>query len=391
MLTPPLRISVACRGERHIGSAVLDPTMVDLPGPDSPAPPFGRTRHPYVMHEMIRRQSVAGRGTFREVTERLVAAPLAPAERMLFVGQGTSYHAALAAAHATAGALRGRAVVDACTSFDVLDEPERLAPGTTAVVFSASGETALTIQAQKALRSSGAAVVLITAREAGTSSSAADRVLPTQYADEESWTHTVSFTSALVAWGAVLDHWSGAPMDLEAAEEEVVEAFTAALATEPRMIDEVERLADRDRVLLVGSGAAEASAREAALKLREAAGRFCGTVGVEEILHGVLPSIGERSAVYAIASTPLERERALQGLAAARVLGARTLLVDASGGAAEDGIVAVPHGGRLLPPVLQVVPFQLLAYWTAVSEGRNPDVMGLDDARQMAARRTFGI
>jgi glucosamine--fructose-6-phosphate aminotransferase (isomerizing) len=365
--------------------------MVELPGPESPSPPFGRTRHPFVMHEMIRRQSVAARGTFREVTERLSATPLPPVDRLLFVGQGTSFHAALAAACATEPAMRGGSQVDACTSFDVLDDPARVVPGTTAVVFSASGETSLTIQAQKALRSVGVTVLLITAREAGTSSTAADRVLPTQYADEESWTHTVSFTSALVAWGAVLDHWSKAPMDLEQAEAEVVESFTTALATEPRMIDEVDGLAERDRVLMVGSGSAEASAREAALKLREAAGRFCGTVGVEELLHGVLPSIGERTAVYAVTSTPLQRTRALQGLAAARVLGARTLLVDSSGGPVEEGIVTLPHGGRLLPPVLQVVPFQLLAYWTAVSEGRNPDVMGLDEARQMAARRTFGI
>jgi glucosamine--fructose-6-phosphate aminotransferase (isomerizing) len=343
------------------------------------------------MHEMIRRQSVAGRGTYREISERLAATPLPKGDRYLFVGQGTSFHAALAAADATVEALGGRGAVEALASFDVLDDPGRIASGTTAVVFSASGETALTVQAQQALRSAGATVLLVTAHEAGRSSGVADRVLPTQYADEESWTHTVSFTSAVVAWGAVLDSWSGTTIDLEHAEEEVVEGFTSALATEPRMIDEVDGLADRDRVLLVGSGSAVASAREAALKLREATGRFCATVGVEELLHGVLPSISERAAVYAVTSTPLQRTRALEGLAAVRVLGARTLLVDSSGGPPGEGIVALPHGGRLLPPVLQVVPFQLLAYWTAVAEGRNPDVMGLDEARQMAARSTFGI
>ena len=42
-------------------------------------------------------------------------------------------------------------------------------------------------------------------------------------------------------------------------------------------------------------------------------------------------------------------------------------------------------------PIGQPIPFQLLAYWVAVSDGRNPDVMGLDDPRYFRARASFGI
>lgn len=366
--------------------------MVTLPGPQRPAPPFGRTRHPYFMHEMIRRQAVAARGSYRVTAESLAAAALdPPAQELLCVGQGTSFHAALAAANAAEPLLTGRARVRALCSFDVVDRAEPAVDGRLAVVFSASSDTALTVAAQRHLREGGARILLITAHPEGPSVELADRVVVTQYADETSWTHTVSFTAALVAWSAILDAWKGGSADATATEEEIGDAVTAALATENPIVDRVERIAPREDLLLVGSGTGEPSAREAALKLREASGRFCASVGIEELLHGVLPSVTDRSGVLAVSSTPLQRERALTGLHAAELLGAETLLVDTSGGPAGDRILALPALERLPAPVLQVVPFQLLAYWLAVSEGRNPDVMGLEDPKVMAARSSFGI
>jgi len=366
--------------------------MVDLPPPHLSEPPFGRTRHPFFMHEMIRRQAVAGRATHRATRDALLAAPLPPPKgRLLLVGLGTSFHAALAAGFAAAAGADGFPNVQIRTAFDLLEDPSVATSDTTAVVFSASGETALTLSAQRLLKGQGARSLLITGTEAGPSSVLADRVLVTQYADESSWTHTVSFSAALVAFGALLDHWHGKPGTEPVDEDAVADAFTGALATEAGIVDTVEAVSPCDDFLLLGSGAAEATAREGALKLREAAGRFCAAVGVEEFLHGVIPSIGPSTAVVAIAGTELERIRAQQGLKAATIAGCRTFLVDSSGGPTGPGIFTVPAVPRPLAPALQVVPLQFLAYWISVSEGRNPDVMGLDDQRIRDARSSFGI
>ena len=365
--------------------------MVELPPPDTPTPPTGRTRHPYFMHDMIRRQSVSSRATHRALAERLRTEPIAePGAGLLFVGQGTSYHAALAARDA-ANRHRGRwGAAHAVASFDVLDSEESFPSGSTAVVFSASGETALTIAAQQELRRQGVRVVLITASSAGRSRSAADVVVETQYADEASWTHTVSFSAALVAAGVLLDSWVG-ELPAEGEEDAIAEAVNVALASENAMLDLVDPYAGKDRFLLVASGVCEPSARESALKLREAAGRFAAVVGVEEALHGVLPSVNDRTVVVGFSDTSLQRDRCLQVLTAARQLGSPTLLIDSSGGPSGTDVVPLPHSRRPMPPVLQTVPLQLLSYWTGVAEGRNPDVMGLDEPKQMDARRTFGI
>ena len=364
--------------------------MADLPGPQTPQPPSGRTRHPYFMHDMIRRQTVAAQATHRATTERLASEPLAPPKStLLWVGEGSSYHAALAAGDAARRRGARYADVQALASFDVVEAPAPVPADTTAVVFSASGETALTLQAAERLRAEGARVLLITSQPTSRAHTLADLTLDTRYAEEASWAHTVSFTAGLVAADALLDHWAGVPT-VDGDEERVGEAVTAALATENAMVDLVDVHAGCDRYLLIGSGACAPAAREAALKLREAAGRFAAAVGVEELLHGVLPSVHERSVVVAHTTTALERARALQGLDAARHLGARTLLVDSSGGPAGEGIIALPATQRPMPTVLHVIPLQFLAYWTGVAEGRNPDVIGLDDPRQLAARSMFG-
>src|SRR5258708_11657309 len=169
---------------------------VELPAPQVPEPPSDRTRHPFFMHDMIRRQAVAARATLRATAESLTATPLAgPTGSIAFVGLGTSYHAAIGAAYA-AQREHPEWAVRAASAFDVLDGELDRVPDV-AIVFSASGATALTVDAQRHLRSLGARVVLVTSEEGGPSWREADRVLLTQHAKDASWTHTVASTTAL--------------------------------------------------------------------------------------------------------------------------------------------------------------------------------------------------
>ena len=195
----------------------------------------------------------------------------------------------------------------------------------------------------------------------------------TQGADEKAWTHTVSFTSALTAVYALLSVWSGR-------EEESVRnlhrSAATVLAAEPRWKALADRLRDRRRWLLLGSRPAEVTAREGALELREGAGRFVAWCGVEEFLHGILPSIDYSAAVVAIATGPLDLARARHAVRAAGLAGARSALLGRLEGSRLVGELPLP---KLLPafsPAADVIPLQLVTYWTAVAEGRNPDVMG---------------
>jgi glucosamine 6-phosphate synthetase-like amidotransferase/phosphosugar isomerase protein len=356
-----------------------------FPPPQEPKPPRDRTRHPFFMHEMIRRQQVAVQGTFAEASAfQAVPTVRDPSKRLLTTGVGTSFHAALAVAAAARIMAPGR-VVEARPAFDLLDAPDAV-HADLAIAFSESAETYVTLRALEMLRTRKVPTLLVTAAARGEGRELAGAVFETKYAREDSWTHTVSYAAAVAAGWALVQ----AEPD-PVVQATVVESIGDTLDLEPKVMETVEAIGDRDRFVVVGSATAEASAREAALKIREATGRFATAVGVEELLHGVLPSVNERTAVLAISGTPFERRRAEEGLVAARHLEAFPWLVDTSGAASVGNGLALPPVPPSIAPIVQGIPFQWLAYWIAVQDGRNPDIMGLDDPKVLAARRSFGI
>ena len=373
--------------------ARVSPAAMDvvLPGPENPEPPYGRTAHPYYLYEMIRSQPTAVRETLRATDHLVEGLPPPPRDRaLLFVGMGTSFHAARAAAWAAGPAFGYRQPVRAIDSFDLLLEPELVRSAGAAIVFSSSGETALTLRAQDALRAAGVRQVLVTGTEKSRSVERADHVLLTRDAVEKSWVHTVSYTTAISAAEVLLARWSGGT----APDPEGVASALSSLVDRE---DDWRRLATtvqgRSRFLCLGSGPAEATAREASLKFREGAARFVASSGVEEFLHGTLPSVDPSgTAVIAIATSPLEKRRATEALRAASRAGAESVLL-ARGPLTAEPIAQfeLPELPPAVTPIADILPLQSATYWLALAAGRNPDVMGYDDPRIFAARRTYGI
>ncbi len=357
--------------------------------PDDPHPPYGRVRHPYFMHEMIAAQPAAIARTVRSVVRARSGGPRpSPSRPLLFVGQGTSFHAALAGAFAARTVLPGGTGASAVASFDLLLEPHRMDAAGGAFVYSASGETALTLRAQEALCRAGVPQILVTATPDSPSARWADQVVATVGAEERSWTHTVSFTTAGAATHGVLARWAGRGSP---ALGRLAPASRQVLAAARRWRSIAHEFRGCRRLLLLGSGAEEATVREGALKLREGAGRFVATAGVEEFLHGILPSVDRTTGVIAVAADRLDADRAADAVRAARAAGARASLWSAAPVA--DGRIDAPLPSVPAPcaPIVHTIAFQLLTYWTAVGDGRNPDVMGYNVPRIWRARRSYGI
>lgn len=347
-----------------------------------------RRRHPFHTHEAIHRQPSSIAATLSRVADATnTFSDLAPTGRLLFIGTGSSYHGALAAAQGAFAASDGRYRAVAAEAFSLVDSSEPLPDADLAILVSASGRTAITRRAAERVAEANIPRLLITATPDSPLGRIADHEFVTAAGPEQSWCHTVSHTTAICAALAFASRPSAdGPNRFRFLEEAVAEA----LNTESAIVDWAERVARCERVLLVGSGMARPTAAEAALKFREAAGRFSAAVGVEELLHGVLPSVDDRTLVLVAATTALERDRGLTGLLAAEALGAEVGLVSTVDGTPDDRELALPEVPPVASPIVHAVAFQLLAYWMAVSDGRNPDAIGLDNETQLAAHRLFG-
>jgi glucosamine--fructose-6-phosphate aminotransferase (isomerizing) len=174
---------------------------------------------------------------------------------------------------------------------------------------------------------------------------------------ERSHTYSVSYTAALLILARLADALGAeayAPETLDRVPDAVQVAIDDAA---PTSIPQPERA-----LVLVGEGPAAVTAREGALKVREAARLLAEGHDVEYLLHGSAVPLDGRDHLIALAPPDGDGLTAAVA-AAARAQGIRvTNLTDGSG----------------LPPILAQIPptvrLQRLALRFALERGTDPDV-----------------
>ena len=206
------------------------------------------------------------------------------------VGCGTSEHGAMAIAELLTAALGGGwpPAAVARQSLDAAEHPQR---GGVCLGVSHDGGTRATTLALEAARDAGARTAVVTARPGGTASAPADLVLTTPVHDD-SWCHTVAYTSA-IAVGAAL----GRELGLATLSGGDAESYLRqVLDTTP----DGSVLAGSERVLCAGAGIDLITARELALKLAEGARLETAALHLETLLHGHLAGEDAGTAVVLV-------------------------------------------------------------------------------------------
>jgi len=276
-------------------------------------------------------------------------ARLEGARRVWLVGTGTSEHAAClgAAMLATAG-LDARG----CSAAGFVAAPPPLGLDDALIVISHTTETAFARRAREDALAAGTRLVTITAERKGWPE--AIEVAP----PERSETYTASYLAALLALARLAlalggEGWTAA--DLEALPGLVDDA-----GVEPLPVEEPPRRL----VVLFGAGPAAVTAREGALKLREASRVLAEGFEAEYLLHGsAVPLTGADQLIA------LDPDGDPSGLTAA--------VADA---AEQEGIAVArldPPAG--LHPLLAQLPLtvrlQTLAYRWADRQDVDPDTV----------------
>ncbi len=255
--------------------------------------------------------------------------------RVVFVGCGTSFHAAQSGGFA----LQALEAVLAPPAADLM------------VCVSHEGETPLTLEAARAF---AGPKWLVTGTPDSPLAELAEQVVVCTPELERSWCHTASYSCAVAAIAALRgEEISGLPGAVE----------QALAFSEPAPAQE--------KILVAGAGGAWATAQEAVLKLREGAWVSAGAHQTEQLLHGHLAAIDEGVRAYVLEGEGRAAERAADAVAALRELGCETTLVPTR------------H------PVVDIVRFQLLTLAIAEARGIDPDPIHRDHERWARARAAY--
>jgi glutamine---fructose-6-phosphate transaminase (isomerizing) len=255
-----------------------------------------RSGPPWVTEEMVAAQPATVRALLDSPPEGLAALAGTIREArdaglpVTVVGCGTSEHGALAIAELLSAALGGGwpAPAVARQSLDAAEHPQR---GGVCVAVSHDGGTRATTLALEAARDAGARTALVTARPGGTASAPADLVLTTRVHDD-SWCHTVAYTSAIAVGGALARELGLATLAGAEAESHLRAVLDASV--------DASVLAGSERVLCAGAGIDLITARELALKLAEGARLQTAALHLETPLHGHLAGEDSGTAVVLI-------------------------------------------------------------------------------------------
>ena len=292
---------------------------------------------------------------------------------VLFVARGTSANAATYGqylASVLAGLPTGLASPSIVTQYRAdIDLRSCLVIG-----ISQSGETPDVADFLSAARPNAAATLAISNTPATAVTTATEWWLDCRAGDELSVVATKTYTSQLAVLALLFSTWID--------RTDVAHALTSGL---PKAIDDTITacLSDngpistftREATPVIARGFNYATAREAALKLREAAQVDAFAYSGAEFLHGHIAAVDPGQQVLLFAYPGPTEDGLMTLLHHLRARGARTTVVG-SRRLGEQATAFIPVDTalpELISPLLMVVPAQLLSYRLAIDSGLDPD------------------
>jgi glucosamine--fructose-6-phosphate aminotransferase (isomerizing) len=320
-----------------------------------------------------------------------VAEALRGHQRVVIAASGSSRHAGLAG-EIMLEDLAGLTVdVEYASEYCYRSTHTLQDPGV--IVISQSGETADTLAALREGKSRGLKTVAITNNANSTMAREADASLPTFAGKEKAIPATKSFTTQLVVLylltlsmarlrGRMTAHSVSSLIEQLEKLPGLLESSLGAWEKQLHTVAEHTRNARG--FLYLGRGIHYAMAREGALKLKESAYVQAEGYPAGELKHGPNALVSKDAPLVMIATQDrndpdsiLRYEKTLQLMKDMQTQGAEIIALASEGDSEVSKIahftIPVPDASEYLLTILEVVPLQLLAYFTAILRGIDVD------------------
>ena len=309
---------------------------------------------------------------------------LASIERLTMVACGTAFYAALTAKYWFEKIARVPVEVDVASEFRYREPP--VAPGTSALFVSQSGETADTLAALRYMTSQNATIISVVNVPESSIARESDLVLPLHAGVEIGVASTKAFTAQLTVLALLaikVAYAKGVISEAQYREyisdiNRIPELVSQALGIDTAVQKVARKLATAQDVIFLGRGAMYPIAMEGALKLKEISYIHAEGYPSGELKHGPIALIDKKIPVVVLAPMDSLFEKSVSNMQEVMARSGKVLLLSCQNGlnAASDGTwstLTMPATPELIAPILYAIPAQLLAYHTAVAKGTDAD------------------
>jgi glucosamine--fructose-6-phosphate aminotransferase (isomerizing) len=307
---------------------------------------------------------------------------LTTSPRLVLVGCGTAWHAALVGKYLFESLARTPVDVDYASEFRYRNPI--IEPGTVLVAISQSGETADTLAAVREAGERGALVLGIVNAVGSSIARATEAGVYLHVGPEIGVASTKAFTGQL----AVLTMMA---ISLGRRRHMSIGQFEWLLGCLDKLPDQVKhvlgqsehiagiasRLIEQKNWLFLGRGFNYPVALEGALKLNEISYLHAEGMPAAEMKHGPIALISKGTPAVFIATRCEQYDKVIGNMEEVRSRGGHLVVVGNEGDdrlrSLADDFIGVPETCDPLQPIVNVVPLQLLAYHAAVQRGCNVD------------------
>jgi glutamine---fructose-6-phosphate transaminase (isomerizing) len=317
------------------------------------------------------------------------AKPSAP-DLLVFTGNGTAYYSAVMGSQVLSLSNRDWRAIQAFELVNYQSDPRKKSP--VAIGVSHSGITKSTVDALSRERSWGAKTIGVTHFPDRPISQVSDITLVIGDGPDKSRCHTKAYTnSAAAVFGLSLAFAEPLTRELQSVKKEFETNLAGELELTISRTEEVAKKAASElrgvsKIFFAGAGPNFVTAKEAALKNKEASYLAAEGMELEEILHGPAMSFDRQTLVVVLAPSGPSVERARDLFAASKKIGATTMVVSDSSNFSADYEFLINQTHEYLSPFLSIIPLYLFSYFLAVERGTNPDYIHYLDQRYWDAR-----
>ncbi len=256
------------------------------------------------------------------------------------------------------------------------------------IIISQSGETADSLAALRLAKSKGATTLAIVNAKGSSIAREADMLIYTLAGPEIAVASTKAYITQLSVMYLFAFELALAKETLSVAEcKRLISALQKMPDAVQYVIENCEekckyiatKLVSAESLLYIGRGLDYALSMEGSLKLKEVSYIHSESYAAGELKHGTISLINDEMPVISVATQTDVIPKTISNIVEVKSRGAEIILVctDACARGLKDGIadyvVEIPHSEELLMPITAVVPLQILAYYTAINRGNDPD------------------
>ena len=291
------------------------------------------------------------------------------AKNLYITGSGTSYNAAEIAKYLMSKFAKIK--INTVISSEFPFSPDDIEQGSTLIAISQSGESADVLDAVRIARKSNTNILSIVNHLNSSLSQESSLVIGLNCGPEIGVAATKSFTSQLASIYKITDKLCNGCIN---PDWEKVSAIISQILSNHSMIKEIAKnLKETSDIYVLGRGIHLSIAREAALKLKELSYIHAEGIAGGELKHGPLALMD--SNVYVIIINPNDStyNDTMNSANEIKARGAKIIGISDKKSDVYDYWVEIPPIDEILYPIIEIIPIQLLAYYTALEKKTNPD------------------